>query len=78
MGGPIAVPQEPVGEGGSTAAPEVPREGIGSTVVPPDMRGASPSGREQGTGSKWSRPDEVEQGTRGSSPKRLHRPTAPT
>ena len=78
VGGSAAAPQEPAGVGRSAAAPEVPREGSGSATVPQDAREASPSAREQGADSKWSCPDEVEQGTRGSSPKRLHRPIAQT
>jgi hypothetical protein len=77
MGGSVTVPQEPAGVGRSTVMPKVPREGTGSAVMPLDMREASPSAQEPGMGSKRSCPDEGEQRTRGSSPKHLHRPTAP-
>ena len=77
-GGSATVPTVSAGAGGSTAAPTVPRERGGFAAMPPDMKETSPSAREQGMGSKRSCTNEVEQGTRGSSPKRLHRPTAPT
>ena len=76
-GGPAAAPQEPVGAGGFVATPEEPMEGGGSVVVPWDAREASPSAREQGAVSKWPRPNEVEQGLGGSSPKHILHPTAP-
>ena len=82
VGGSDATPGVPVedrqmGGGGSTAAPEVPTERGGSTAAPSEARETSPPAREQGAGSKWSRPDELEQETRGSSPKRSYRPTTP-
>ena len=66
-----------MGGGRSTTSPEVLMEGGGFVAVPSETREMSPPTREQGTGSKRSRLDEVEQGTRGSSPKCLHRPTTP-
>ena len=78
VGGSVAAPQELAEAGGSAAAPEVLREGGGSAAVPLDTREASPPARELGMGSKWCRPNEGEQGTRGSSPKRLQHPIAPT
>ena len=64
----IGLPQNPAGAGGSTAAPEVLAEAEGSTIVPQVSRGASPFAQEQGVGSKWPCPDEVEQGSGGSPP----------
>ena len=65
-------------EGGPAAAdPAVMVERSGSGTVPPVVRETSPPASEQGAGSKWSRPHELEQGSRGLSPKRTHRPKAP-
>ena len=66
-----------MGGGGSAAAPEVLMEGGGSVAAPSETRETSPLAREQGAGSKRSCPDELEQGSGGSSPKRSHRPKAP-
>ncbi|XP_066347672.1 uncharacterized protein [Miscanthus floridulus] len=72
----VGLPQEPTGAGGSATAPEVPAEAGGSTVAPQDPSGASPSAQEQGAGSKRPRPDEAEQRSGASPPKRICRPTA--
>ena len=76
-GGSDAVPHEPMGAGGPAAAPEVPTERGGSAAAPSKIREARPFAREQGVGSKRSRPDELEQESRGSSPKRSYHPTTP-
>ena len=57
--------------------PKVSMEWGGSVAVPRDAREVSPSAQEQEAGSKWPCPDKVEQGPRGSSPKRTLSPTAP-
>ena len=75
MGLTIGLPQEPIGAGGSAAAPEVPAEVGGSTVVPQELRGVSPSAQEQGVGLKQPCLDEVEQRLGGSPPKRIYHPT---
>jgi len=75
-GGSAAVPHELIGVGGSAAMPEVSVERDGSIAVPSKITEVIPSTWEQGAGSKRPRPDEVEQGARGSSPKcRLIAPT---
>ena len=76
MGQTIGSPQEPTGAGSSTATPKVPAEAGGSTVLAQDPRGASPSAREQGAGSKWPHPNKVEQRSMGLPPKHICRPTA--
>ena len=72
-GGSIATPRAPMEGGSSTTAHhkmigadesatalEEPEEGSGSAAVPPDMREVRPLVQEQGAGSKWSCPSEVE------------------
>ena len=76
-GSSTAAPHELIGAGGSTAVPEVLTERGGSTAVPLETRETSPSAQEQGAGSKQSRPDELEQESGGSSPKRSYHPTVP-
>ena len=76
-GGSATAPQEPARVSGSVVAPKVPTEEGGSVAAPLDAREASPSAREQGADSKRPCLDEVEQGPRGSSPKRIHCPAAP-
>ena len=75
-GGSAAVPHELMGVGGSVVMPEVSIERDGSVAVPSMIREMSPPAREQGAGSKRSRPDELEQGSGGLSPKRSYCPTA--
>ena len=75
-GSSAATPHEPMGAGGPAVVPEVPTEMGGSGAVPLEIREMSPPAREQGAGSKRSCPDELEQGSRGSSPKCSHSPKA--
>ena len=75
--GSTAMPHELMGAGGFVATLEVPTERGGSTAVPLETRETSPSAQEQGAGSKQSRPDELEQESRGSSLKHSYHPTAP-
>ena len=77
MGGSAAAPKVLAGVGRSAAAPMVLREGDGSVDAPPSAREASPLAREQGAGPKQPCPEVAEQGPRGSSPKRILRPTMP-
>ena len=66
-------------EGRPTATdPVVMVERSGSGAVPPAVRETSPPASEQGAGSKRPRPDELGQGSGGSSPKRSRRPKAST
>ena len=81
-GGSAATPGMPaedrwMGGDGSAAAPEVLMEGGSSVAAPLETREMSPPAREQGAGSKRSHPDELEQGSSGSSPKCSCRPKAP-
>ena len=61
---------------GSTTQPEVLIERGASTAVPSETREISSPAQEHGTGSKRSHPDELGQGSGGSSPKRSRRPKA--
>ena len=56
--GSAAAPHELTGAGGSTATPEASMERGGSVAAPLEIRETSPPVREQGAGSKRSRPDE--------------------
>ena len=76
-GGLVAAPHETTGAGGSAALSETWIERGGSVAAPSETREMSPPAREQGAGSKRSRPDELEQGSGGSSPKCSHHPKAP-
>ena len=69
-GGPVAVPHERTVVSGSTIQLEVWTERGGSAAAPSET--SSPA-QEQGVGSKRSSPDELGQGSRGSSPKRSRR-----
>ena len=71
----VVVPHEMMEAGGVAALPKALTERGGSIAAPSEIREASPPAREQGAGSKWSRPYKLEQETRGSSPKRSYRPT---
>jgi hypothetical protein len=71
------MPHEPMGAGGPAAAPEVPTERGGSAATPSKIREVRPSAREQEAGLKRSHLDELEQESRGSSPKRSYHPTQP-
>ena len=75
-GGPTAAPEEPAGADGSSTKPEVPVERGGFATAPSEKREMSPSAQEQGAGLNWPRPDELEQESGGSSPKRSFRRTA--
>jgi hypothetical protein len=75
-GGSDATPHELMEGGGSGTTPYEPMEGSGSGVAPPEARETSPPTLEQELVSKWSHPHEMEQGSRGSSPKCTHRPKA--
>ena len=55
-----AAPHEPTGAGRSAATPEVTAERDGSTATPSGTREVSRSAQDQGVGSKWPCPDEVE------------------
>ena len=72
----VDLPQESIGAGGSVAVLEMLAEAGGSAVVPQESRGVSPSAQEQGAGLKRPCPDEVEQRSGGSPPKRIWHPTA--
>jgi len=67
-----AVAHEMMEGGGSGATPHELMEGSGSGAAPPEARETSPPASEQGAGLKRSRPHELEQGSRGSSPKCTH------
>ena len=75
-GGSIAVPHKRTVVSGSATQPEVLTERGGSTVAPSEMREMSSPARELEAGSKRSYPDELGQGSGGSSLKRSHRPKA--
>ena len=76
-GGSTVAPHELIGVDRSTTASEVLIERGGSTTIPSEARVMGPSTWEQGTGSKRSSPDELEQESGGSSPKRPYHPTTP-
>ena len=71
----VGLLQESTGAGSSAAAPEMSVEAGGSTIVPQESRGVSPSAQEQGASSKRPRPDEAEQRSGGSPTKRICHPT---
>ncbi|XP_066377783.1 uncharacterized protein [Miscanthus floridulus] len=75
-GGFTAMPHELMGVGSPAAMPEVPFERGGSVTAPSEIKEARPSAQEQGLGSKQSCPDELEQESRGLSPKCSYHPTA--
>ena len=75
VGRTVGLPQES-GASGSAIAPKMSMGVGGFAVVPQESRGVSPSTQEQGAGSKRPRPDEVDQRSGGSPPKRICRPMA--
>ena len=76
-GGSTVMTHELIGAGGYATMLEARTVRGGSATAPLEARGTSPSTQEQGAGSKWSRPDELEQESGGSSPKCSYNPTAP-
>ena len=76
-GSATADPEVMVERGGAGAAPHQMMEGSGSGAVPHEVMEMSHPALEQGAGSKWSRPDELEQESGGLSPKCSRRPKAP-
>ena len=76
MGSSDVAPKVPAEVGGSTIVPQEPRGAGRSTDVRQEMSEVSPTAQEQGAGSKRPHSDEAEQGSGGSSPKRICRPTA--
>ena len=75
MGRTVGVPQEATKVGGSAVVPQEPRGAEHPANVPQELPGVSLSTQEQGVGSKRPRSDEAEQGSGGSSPKRIYCPT---
>ena len=76
VGRTVGLPQVSTWAGGSAAPPDLSAEAGGTTTAPQESRGVSPSAQEQGAGLKRPCPDEVEQRSGGSHPKRICRPTA--
>jgi len=75
-GSSIAAPHEMTEAGGFTASPEALTARDGFVAMPSEIRETSPPAREQGVGSKRSRPDGLGRGSGGSSPKRSRCPKA--